>query len=116
MSDHPFTDLREMWEEAGRKAIDWREAGEPELLKRLHDAQEGLKSLGWRDISYCPKDGSRFLVITAGSTGVFTCTYSGEWPKGTWMLEAHGDLWPSSIAPLLFKPMPVSAVAAKVQP
>lgn len=104
MSDSPFTDLREMWAEADKRAKDWREAGEPELLKRMHDSIEGLKSLGWREISYCPKDGTRFLCITPGCTNVFPCRYEGEWPKGSWWVEAHGDLWPDR--PILFKPMP----------
>jgi hypothetical protein len=50
------------------------------------------------------KDGSRFLAIEAGSTGVYPCYYQGEWPKGSWWAEAHGDLWPAR--PVLWKPMP----------
>lgn len=99
-----FTDLRQMWDEESRKERDWRDAGEVPHLQQLHEAVQALKACGWRDIIYCPKDGTRFLAICPGSTGVFPHYYSGEWPNGRWWAEAHGDLWPSH--PILFKPMP----------
>lgn len=99
--------LRQMWAEADKKANGWRETGEEKLLMQMLDATEGLKACGWRDIEYCPKDGSRFLAITPGSTGVFPHYYQGEWPDGSWWCEAHGDLWPSR--PILWKPMPSNA-------
>lgn len=100
--------LRQMWAEADKKAKNWREAGDVKLLEQMHDAWAGLKACGWREIEYCPKDGSRFLAISAGSTGVFPHYYRGEWPNGHWWAEAHGDLWPAR--PILWKPMPSNAL------
>lgn len=96
--------LMRMWAEADKKSEDWRESGDIKLIEQMHDAYRGLEACGWNPIAYCPKDGSRFLAIEAGSTGVYTCYYQGEWPKGSWWAEAHGDLWPAW--PVLWKPMP----------
>lgn len=60
-----------------------------------------LKELGWSEAMYCPKDGSRFEVIEAGSTGIHPCYYSGDWPKGTYWISDGGDEWPSH--PVLFR-------------
>ncbi len=95
--------LMAMWAEADKRAKDWRDAGEVKLLERMNDAFEGLKACGWKEAIYCPKDGTVFLAIEAGSCGVFPCYYRGEWPKGSWWIEAHGDTWPSR--PILWKPM-----------
>lgn len=62
-----------------------------------------LKELGWRDIIYCPKDGSVFESISAGSTGVHPCYYDGEWPNGRWWVMDAGDLWPAR--PILWRPL-----------
>lgn len=97
--------LREIWAAADKKAKDWREAGEKKLLRQMLDAREGLKSLGWRDGQYAPKDGTRFLSIEAGSTGVFPCywmTNKHMAEGGGFWIEAHGDLWPAK--PTLWKP------------
>ena len=108
-NDNTAPNLMQMWADADKKAKDWRDAGEIALLERMHDAWQGLKACGWKDAIYCPKDGTRFLAIDAGSTGVFPCYYIGEWPKGSWLAEAHGDLWPAR--PILWKPMPSNALA-----
>lgn len=71
-------------------------------LAQLHDAFDRLKKLGWSEAMYCPKDGSTFEAIEAGSTGIFSCHYEGEWPKGSWWLADGGDLWPSR--PILWRP------------
>jgi len=102
--------LREIWAAADKKAKDWREAGEESLLLQMVDAREGLKSLGWRDGQYAPKDGTRFLSIEAGSAGVFPCYWmtNKHMPEGGgFWSEAHGDLWPAK--PTLWKPMPSNA-------
>ena len=105
--DDAYTKLRHHWIESEKREKDWRDAGEVKLLEQMHDAMQGLKACGWREIEYCPKDGTRFLAICAGSTGVHPHYYSGEWPKGSWWAEASGDLWPSR--PALWKPMPSNA-------
>ncbi len=99
--------LRAIWAAADKKAKDWREAGEVKLLEQMLDAREGLKSLGWRDGQYAPKDGTRFLSIEAGSTGVFPCYWMPNKHMadgGGFWSEAHGDLWPAT--PTLWKPLP----------
>lgn len=73
------------------------------------DAWLRLKQLGWNDACYCPKDGSMFEVIEAGSSGIHACNYVGEWPKGTYWIHAEGDLWPSR--PVLYRKAPSNAEA-----
>jgi len=51
-------------------------------INKLFDAWLRLKELGWKEAIYCPKNGSTFQVIQAGSTGVFDAHYRGEWPDG----------------------------------
>lgn len=72
-----------------------------DALATLNRAHQRLKELGWRDATYCPKDGTIFHAIEAGSSGIHDCYYSGEWPKGSWWIEADGDAWPSR--PILFR-------------
>jgi len=60
-----------------------------------------LKALGWNDAIYCPKDGTVFEAIEAGSTGIHECHYDGEWPEGIWWIHSAGDLYPSR--PILFR-------------
>ena len=103
-------DLRKIWAEADKKAKDWREAGEENLLRQMFDAREGLKSIGWRDGQYAPKDGTRFLSVEAGSAGVFPCHWMPNklMPEGGgFWIEAHGDLWPAKTT--LWKQIPSNA-------
>lgn len=105
MSD--FTELRKRWIEAEKQQRDWREAGEESLLWDLNNAINGLVSLGWRRALSAPRDGTHFLVIEAGSTGVFPCSWRENSLRpegGCFWIEASGDLW--SATPLLWKPMP----------
>lgn len=113
-TENSWGDLRKMWAEADKKAKDWREAGEENLLRQMFDAREGLKSLGWRDGQHAPKDGTRFLSIEAGSAGVFPCywmTNKHMAEGGGFWSEAHGDLWPTK--PTLWKPMPSNAEVSR---
>ncbi len=70
-------------------------------IERMFSAYQELKRLGWNDAIYCPKDGTWFDAIEAGSTGIHNCRYEGEWPKGSWWIADAGDLWPSR--PILFR-------------
>ena len=70
-------------------------------LAVMFDAWQRLKELGWNDAIYCPKDGTRFDAIEAGSTGSHRCYYEGTWPNGHWWIEGDNDLWPSR--PILFR-------------
>ncbi len=102
--ESPWTSLRHHWNEASKKETDYRSETEKATLQDMLAAFQRLTDEGWREACYCPKDGSLFLSISAGSTGVFPCRYQGEWPTGSYWAEAHGDLWPAH--PILFKPMP----------
>ena len=77
---------------------------EKAALDAMMEAFTRLQELGWREAVYCPKDGTSFQVIEAGSTGVHHCHYEGEWPKGSWWVHDGGDMWPSR--PILFRPLP----------
>lgn len=70
-------------------------------IDALFDAYNRLKLAGWNDAMYCPKDGTVFEVIEAGSTGIHECHYAGEWPNGVYWVHGPNDLWPSR--PILFR-------------
>ncbi len=79
-------------------------------MKTVKDALEvawrgwkRLQDLGFADACYCPKDGTPFDVVEWGSTGIFRCTYSGEWPDGHYMIEDGGDIWPTSRGDMLWR-------------
>jgi hypothetical protein len=76
---------------------------EESAISMLFNAQLRLKELGWKDVSYCPKDGIEFTTLELGSTGQHRCRYDGEWPNGHYWVLSEGDLWPSR--PILFKPI-----------
>lgn len=75
---------------------------EADALMVMFRAWERLKKLGWKEAIYCPKDGTWFDAIEAGSTGIHRCHYEGEWPTGSWWVAEAGDLWPSR--PMLWRP------------
>lgn len=102
-----FPSLRAWWEYNDQFATDYRTPEEKTALEAMWQQYDALRKLGWREAIYCPKDGSVFLAIDAGSTGVFECHYDGEWPKGTWWIHDGGDLWPAR--PILWKPIPPNA-------
>jgi len=91
---------RERAEEADRKRKELM-PDEQTAIRIFFDAWLRLKELGWKEAMYCPKDGSTFEVIEAGSTGIFKCHYEGEWPTGSYWLEDAHDSWPSR--PTLFR-------------
>lgn len=91
--------LAQAQEAEERRAADMPDAQAALLV--LFGAWQRLKELGWREAIYCPKDGSTFLVVEAGSTGIHECIYQGEWPTGSWWIASDGDLYPSR--PILFK-------------
>lgn len=80
---------------------------EQSAIRMFFEAWQRLKEFGWRDAVYCPKDGTWFDAIEPGSTGVHKCQYMGEWPKGSWWISDHGDLYPSR--PSLFREKPALA-------
>lgn len=96
--------LSAYWRENAKNDKGYRTTQERQLLLRMFSCYDQLKHLGWNDAMYCPKDGSKFLSISAGSTGVCITSYRGEWPTGTWWGYEAGDVWP--LHPILWKPIP----------
>lgn len=82
-------------------------------IRVLFEAFDRLRELGWREGIYCPKDGTYFETIEAGSTGIFECCYTGTWPKGYFMTVDDRDAYPSSFAPILFRLKPADEAARK---
>lgn len=79
---------------------------EKAAINALFDAWRRLKDFGWREPSYCPKDGTHFHIIELGSTGIFEGAYRGAWPDGSWDSWDEHDMYCSSIAPAMFKLFP----------
>jgi len=101
----PFSemDAKEIFEEFDRRDKE-RAEKMPDVqaaLNQMFEAYTRLKDLGWREAMYCPKDGTVFDAISAGSTGICPTSYNGEWPKGRYWGYEDGDIWPSN--PILFK-------------
>lgn len=99
-----WTELRRHWAECAKTERKWAEPREKPYLEMMRVARMELERQGWQDIVFCPKDGSWFLAICAGSTTVFPCCYRGDWPTGGWWVAEAGDEWPAR--PTLWKPMP----------
>jgi len=76
---------------------------EHKLINKLFENYCDLMNYGWKPIEYCPKDGSEFLAIEMGSTGIHKCVYDGKWPDGAWWIKDNNDCFPSN--PILFKPL-----------
>lgn len=49
-----------------------------DALSVLGGAVDRLKTLGWRDARYCPRDGSPFAVCEIGSTGMWSAFFHDE--------------------------------------
>lgn len=99
-------EAKRLWDDSTRRTAERavRLPDEGSALRAMFDAYDRLRELGWRDACYCPKDGSSFDVIEAGSSGIHRAHYDGVWPTGTWWIEDGGDLWPSR--PILFRLSP----------
>ena len=94
---------QQLWDEAEREEKNRADAmpTEQDAINQMFQAYQRLKELGWNSVSYCPKDGSMFDAIEAGSIGIAPTKYDGEQRRGRfWAYEAN-DIWPSS--PILFK-------------
>ena len=69
-----------------------------DALTHAFDARERLRSLGWREGIYCPKDGTWFAIVELGSTGVHSAYYFGKWPDGNiysgdFFVPPHAVMW-----------------------
>ena len=111
MFDDGLTPSDAASEEATRAAEAKRTADMPDeksAIDALFSAWLRLRELGWREAMYCPKDGSHFQTIEAGSTSIGDCNYQGEWASGSFWLYDDHDVWPSH--PILFKLYPADQV------
>lgn len=99
-------EAKALWEacEAEQKKVETDLPTAESAVQALSRAFHRLKDFGWREAIYCPKDGSEFEVIEAGSTGIHRCRYDGKWPTGGWWILSDGDLCPSR--PILFRLLP----------
>ena len=79
---------------------------EQDAIEAMFQAWYRLKELGWNDVMYCPKDGTRFKVIQNGSTGIFDCYYQGKWPDGCFMVMDEPDCYPTSIGVAMYRLYP----------
>lgn len=77
--------------EARAKARRQRVPTEEDAFRLSHDCFERLKELGWREIQYCPKDGTEFDAYCFGDLVSFDCTYEGQWPDGMWVQHDEDD-------------------------
>jgi len=104
-----------LWKETERRRAE-RAAKLPDeraAIEAMFEAFDRLRELGWSEAIYCPKDGSSFSVIEAGSTGIFRAHYAGEWPNGTWWVENGDDLSPSR--PILYRLFPEDEAKRKAK-
>ncbi len=65
---------------------------EQAALHMFTDAFHRLMDFGWSEAMYCPKDGSMFHVIEAGSSGIHDCCYDGTWPNGYYEIHTDDDI------------------------
>lgn len=79
---------------------------EQDAIRAMFDAYTRLKELGWRDGRHMPTTGARFAGIQSGSTGIHA--YTGEREADLLRQPMYvifdGDLWPTRIPPVLFRP------------
>lgn len=77
---------------------------EADAARALWEAYYRLKELGWREATYCPRDGRTLKFIEAGSSGIDEghCDDQNRAHKlpSVW-LHSKGDLWPSQ--PVLYR-------------
>lgn len=91
--------------EAFSRADKWRADQMPDeqaALNVMFQAHERLKEFGWRDVMYCPRDGSEWQFCGPGSTGMHTGHRDDQ---GRFWVYDGGDIWPAD--PSLFRAVPI---------
>jgi len=83
-----------------REAVDVEDIpDEKAALYVMFRGFDRLRKLGWREVTYCPRDGKTVELIEPGSTGIHR-GYRDE--KGAfWVVD--DDVWPSR--PCLWRPV-----------
>lgn len=77
---------------------------EREAILVMHEAWQRLKELGWRDGRHVPATGERYAGIQCGSTGIHAYTAERRGAFDTTYMIYDGDLWPTRVPPVLFRP------------
>lgn len=79
---------------------------EAAALQMIATAMHRLGDLGFKPAVYCPKDGTLFEAVEAGTLEIIECFYLGKWPDGSWIAVDQDDA--ASCYPILFrlKPQP----------
>ena len=85
---------------------------EQDAARMMWEAYHRLEELGWRNATYCPRDGRTLLFIEAGSSGIHEghCDDADRAHRRptVWLHDA-GDLWPSQ--PVLYREPPTLRAA-----
>lgn len=91
---------------------------EQDAIRTMFSAWQRLKELGWKDGRHMPATGERFAGIQCGSTGIHAMTAErNEAPFGRTTWTAYdGDIWPSSVPPVLFRPWKETDVQPNLRP
>ena len=97
-----YTDLRKHWADSADKELSARAEKSHRNMGEIHALTTEMRNDGWKDICYCPKDGSVFWAWSPVMPNPYRCKYDGEWPNGKWWALMDGDIWPDQ--PVLFKP------------
>lgn len=96
-----WSELRANWNKWAEKERAERESWAHPNMPKMNELMQAITKDGWRDIIYCPKDGTLFLAWSPSHRTPFKCLYRGNWPDGSWWAICDGDMWPT--LPILFK-------------
>jgi len=100
--------LARLQESKAKRAADM--PTEQDAIRAMFNARERLKELGWSEGQYMPTTGERFAGVQNGSTGIHAMTATrDEGPFGaltarTIWTTYDGDIWPSNVPPVLYRP------------
>ena len=86
---------------------------EQDAVRAMWEAYHRLEELGWRNATYCPRDGRTLLFIEAGSSGIHEGRCDDKdtaHRRPTVWLHDAGDLWPSQ--PVLYREPPNTRIVA----
>ena len=91
---------------------------EKDAIRVMFDAWQRLKELGWREGQYMPLTADRFAGIQCGSTGIHA--YAGARDGGPFKPPMYtvydGEVWPTRIPPVLFRPWREDDVQPQYRP
>lgn len=89
---------------------------ERDAIRVMFEAWQRLKALGWRDGRYMPTTGERHAGIACGSTGIHAYSAEQQEPRGTMYTIYDGDIWPTRVPPVLFRPWRDTDVQVHLRP